>query len=146
MRVLIQRVSSASVCSGGQTVGAIEQGVVAFVAFTRFDGADQVNRLARKVANLRIFADRQGRLQFSVLDISGGVLTVPQFTLYANTNRGRRPDFTDALSADDAQVLFGRFVDALGTMGIARIESGRFGADMQVKLLNDGPLTIMLEA
>ena len=144
MKVLVQRVLSANVTASGEMLGKIDRGLLLFVGFTDGDNALTVQQLAGKVANLRIFADQSGRLQHSVLQVKGEILAIPQFTLYADASRGRRPDFTKALRPQDASQLFDQFVEALsGFMG-ATVAQGKFGAYMKVSLVNDGPFTVML--
>ena len=144
MKVLVQRVLSANVTASGEMPGKIDRGLLLFVGFTDGDNALTVQQLAGKVANLRIFADQSGRLQHSVLQVKGEILAIPQFTLYADASRGRRPDFTKALRPQDASQLFDQFVEALsGFMG-ATVAQGKFGAYMKVSLVNDGPFTVML--
>ena len=144
MRVLIQRVRSASVSVYGERIGSIGNGALLFVGFTHRDCEKAVTELASKTVNLRIFPDEQGRLQHSLIDVGGEILAVPQFTLYASTNRGRRPDFTHALAPDQASDLFDKFVFALNRVANRPIATGKFGADMKVNLENDGPFTVML--
>ncbi len=144
MKVLVQRVLSANVTASGEMLGKIDRGLLLFVGFTDGDNALTVQQLAGKVANLRIIADQSGRLQHSVLQVKGEILAIPQFTLYADASRGRRPDFTKALRPQDASQLFDQFVEALsGFMG-ATVAQGKFGAYMKVSLVNDGPFTVML--
>ena len=144
MRVLIQRVRSASVSVSGERIGSIGNGALLFVGFTHRDSEKTIIELASKTVNLRIFPDEQGRLQHSLMDVGGEILAVPQFTLYASTARGRRPDFTQALAPEQASDLFDKFVLALGRITERPIATGRFGADMKVMLENDGPFTVML--
>ena len=144
MRVLIQRVRSASVIVSGERIGSIGNGALLFVAFTHRDSEKTVTELASKTVNLRIFPDDRGRLQHSLMDVGGEILAAPQFTLYASTARGRRPDFTQALAPEQASDLFDKFVLALGRIAERPIATGRFGADMKVVLENDGPFTVML--
>ena len=144
MRVLIQRVRSASVSVSGERIGSIGNGALLFVGFTHRDSEKTVTELASKTVNLRIFPDDRGRLQNSLIDVGGEIFAVPQFTLYASTSRGRRPDFTQALAPEQASDLFDKFVLALGRVAKRPIATGRFGADMKVSLENDGPFTIML--
>ncbi len=144
MRILLQRVTSASVSAGDRVVGSIDRGVVLLTGFGGLDDDADVSRAAERVLNLRIFPDEAGRLHHTLAEVGGGVLAVPQFTLYARTDRGRRPDFTDALEPDAASGLFDRFVEALKARH-DRVEAGVFGADMSVSLVNDGPLTLQLE-
>ena len=144
MRVLIQRVLNASVSVSGERIGSIGNGALLFVGFTHRDSEKTVSDLASKTVNLRIFPDEQGRLQHSLIDVGGEILAVPQFTLYASTARGRRPDFTQTLTPEQASDLFDKFVLALGRVAKRPIATGRFGASMTVRLENDGPFTIML--
>ena len=144
MRVLVQRALSASVSISGTVVGSIGQGVLLFAGFTRGDSATTAQELARKAINLRIFPDGHGRLQHAINDVQGEVLAVPQFTLYGSTSRGRRPDFIEALEPEQASQLFDVFVSALGEELNSPVATGRFGADMEVALVNDGPFTLML--
>jgi D-tyrosyl-tRNA(Tyr) deacylase len=144
MKVLVQRVQSASVIVSGETISEIGFGLLLFVGFTEDDREAVVHGLAEKVVNLRIFPDTENRLQHSVIEVDGQVLAVPQFTLYATTNRGRRPDFTQAMEPETASRLFGQFVGAVAEKIAKPVAQGQFGADMKVALINDGPFTIML--
>jgi len=146
MRVLVQRVSRAAVDVEGCEVAGIGRGLLLLVGFARDDTAEAVGPMARRVVHLRVFPDDRGRMDRSVLDVGGGVLAVPQFTLYANTRGGRRPDFGPALPATPANDLFERFVDSLAEAAPASLGRGVFGADMQVSLVNDGPVTLLLES
>ena len=145
MKVLVQRVLSASVAVSGETIDQIENGLLLFVGFTRGDNTSIAQDLANKAVNLRIFEDDNHRLQNSVLDSGGSILAVPQFTLYASTSRGRRPDFIQALEPDLASDLFDQFVQILDELMGKRVGRGVFGAYMKVSILNDGPFTVMLE-
>ncbi|MEA3292843.1 MAG: D-aminoacyl-tRNA deacylase [Pseudomonadota bacterium] len=145
MRIVLQRVTSASVSVDREVIAGIDAGLLLLVGFGREDTDPALARVASRIVNLRGFPDRSGKLQHSVLETGGGVLAVPQFTLYGDTAKGRRPDFTGALTPERARDLFDRFVIALRETGIERLEAGRFGADMAVALVNDGPLTLMLE-
>ncbi len=145
MRILLQRVSRAEVRVEDGTVGSIGQGLVVFVGVGRDDDAQVAEALARRVSELRIFADEAGRTNRSLLDVRGGALVVSQFTLYADTSRGRRPGFTLAGSPELAERIYGRFADALRDLGIT-VATGRFGASMAVELVNDGPFTIWLDS
>lgn len=145
MRILLQRVSRAEVRTGGSTVGTIDRGVVALVGVGHGDDEAIADALARRVAELRIFADAEGRTNRSLRDVDGAALVVSQFTLYADTRRGRRPGFTDAAEPALAERLVERFVAALRTLGVG-VETGRFGAAMEVELVNDGPFTIWLDS
>ncbi len=145
MKVLVQRVLSASVSISGEVSGSIGKGVLLFVGFTRGDNQDLVHQLAHKTVNLRIFPDACGRLQHSLIDVQAEILAVPQFTLYGSTARGRRPDFTQALEPDKATELFDLFVRTFDQFANIKVAQGQFGADMLVSLENDGPFTLMLE-
>ena len=146
MIALIQRATRGSVRVDSERVGEIGPGLVCLIGVGQGDGAAQAKRLAERVLNYRVFPDEQGRMNRSVRDTAGGVLAVPQFTLAADTRRGNRPSFTPAADPDDAQRLFDRFVDELEALHSGEVATGRFGADMQVELVNDGPVTFWLEA
>lgn len=145
MRVVLQRVSEASVAVDGATIGAIGSGLVALVGIADGDGAAVVRRLAEKTAALRIFRDEAGRFDRSVVDVGGAVLVVSQFTLLADTRKGNRPSFTDAADPAVAAPLVELYAAALRELGL-EVATGRFGADMAVSLINDGPVTIVLDA
>lgn len=145
MRVVLQRVSRGSVTVDGRITGAVEQGYVALVGVTHGDTPALAELLARKTANLRVFEDDEGKMNRSVLDIGGGVLVVSQFTLYADSRKGRRPSFTDAAPPDIAAPLVDHYGDTLLAEGVTRVEYGVFGAMMQVEIQNDGPVTILLD-
>lgn len=145
MKALVQRVSEASVTVGGDTVGAIGPGLLVLAGFGSEDDEAQLRWMAGKVAGLRIFPDRRGDMNRSLLDVGGGILVVSQFTLHASCRKGRRPSFTDAAPPERAEVLYDLFVEMLRGCG-APVESGRFGAMMQVSLVNDGPVTIMIDS
>lgn len=146
MRTLLQRVSEASVTVEGQVTGAIGPGLLALVGVAPTDTAEQIERLVRKIANLRIFDDAAGVMNRSVLDIGGEVLAVSQFTLYASTDKGNRPSYTGAARPEVAQPLFDAFVAVLAAALDRPVPTGVFGANMAVRLVNDGPVTIWLEA
>jgi D-tyrosyl-tRNA(Tyr) deacylase len=144
MRALIQRVSEASVTVDGEVVGAINQGLVVLVGVKEGDTEEEADWLARKIAGLRIFEDREGRMNVGLLDVGGQALVVSQFTLYADASKGRRPSFVDAASPEVAEPLVDHFVQALRDHRVP-VEEGVFGAMMMVEIHNDGPVTIMLE-
>jgi len=144
MRIVIQRVSEASVTVEGQIVGDIGPGYVALIGVTHDDGVQQAEWLARKVAGLRLFEDEQGRTNRSLADVNGSVLVVSQFTLYADARKGRRPSFTNAAPPDQAEALIEYFIERLRTEG-APVATGVFRAHMQVSLVNDGPVTLILD-
>ena len=145
MRILLQRVERAAVRSGGAVVGAIGPGLVAFVGVGRDDAAPTAEALADKVADLRIFRDDAGKTNRSLLDVGGEALVISQFTLYADTRKGRRPSFLDAAPPELGTALYAAFADALARRGV-RVERGIFGAEMAVELVNDGPMTIWLDS
>ena len=144
MRALLQRVTRAEVRVDDEPVGAIGRGLVVFLGVGPADDDAAADGLARTVAELRIFADEEGRTNRSLLDVGGDALVVSQFTLFADTRRGRRPGFSGAAPPDLAERLYVRFVAALGELGV-RVATGRFGAAMAVELVNDGPFTIWLD-
>lgn len=144
MRVLIQRVARAEVRIAGQTTGRIDRGLVVLVGFTASDGEDQLSWMAEKIVGLRIFADDEDKMNRSITDVGGALLVVSQFTLYGDAVKGRRPSFIDAARPEQAIPLYERFLERLRSAGV-RVETGTFGASMQVELVNDGPVTLWLE-
>ena len=146
MRALLQRVDRASVEVDGGSVAAINAGLLVLLGVGVRDDDATTDALARKVAELRIFADEAGRTNRSLLETGGSALVVSQFTLYADTRRGRRPGFTDAAGPDLAERLYARFAAALRDAGVPRVEVGVFGAEMRVELVNIGPFTIWLDS
>ena len=144
MRALLQRVSRASVKIDGQTISEIGKGLLILVGMGHEDGEKQVTFLAEKVANLRIFEDEQGKTNLSIQDVKGEAMVVSQFTLYADSRKGRRPSFTDAALPEVAEPLVNQFVELLRRQGIPT-QTGKFGAHMLVEIHNDGPVTIWLE-
>jgi D-tyrosyl-tRNA(Tyr) deacylase len=144
VRALLQRVSRAEVRVDGASVGEIGRGLVVLVGVGPEDDEAVADALAGQVAELRIFADDEGRTNRSLLDVEGGALVVSQFTLFADTRRGRRPGFTGAAPPDQAERLYERFVAAIAELGVP-VATGRFGASMAVELVNDGPFTIWLD-
>ena len=145
MRALVQRVSEARVRVDGEVVGEIDVGLVALIGVTHDDTPAQATKLADKIANLRVFEDDDGKMNRSAPDVGGGVLAVSQFTLYGDTRKGRRPAFVDAARPEVAEPLCDDVVDELRSLGVVRVETGRFRTDMQVELVNDGPITLMIE-
>lgn len=146
MRAVVQRVTRASVTVEGQVTGSIDHGLLVFLGAGAEDGANDLAYCVDKIANLRIFSDDNGKMNRSVLDVGGGVLVVSQFTLFGDARQGRRPAFTSALEPNAARALYDQSLDALRAAGVTRVEAGRFGADMKVDLLNDGPVTILLDS
>ena len=144
MKALLQRVSSAGVTVDKTTVGEIGPGLLILLGVGPDDNEDTCRRLAVKTARLRIFDDDAGRMNRSLLDTGGDALVVSQFTLYADTNRGLRPSFTGAAAPDRARELYERFASELGYLGV-QTRTGRFGARMEVSLVNSGPVTLMLD-
>jgi len=145
MKALIQRVSEASVEVDGIRVAEIGQGFLILLGITHGDGSADAEKLARKISALRIFQDGQGLMNRSVMDIGGSVIVVSQFTLYADTKKGNRPSFVDAACPEQAEPLYRELVRQLRlTLGESRVGTGVFGAEMKIRLLNDGPVTIEL--
>ncbi|NLK49911.1 MAG: D-tyrosyl-tRNA(Tyr) deacylase [Candidatus Cloacimonetes bacterium] len=144
MRVTLQRVKYARVRVRDELVGTIEEGLMVLVGFGDMDEVDVLDTAIRKILELRIFSDDAGKMNLSLLDTKGAILAISQFTLYANCSRGRRPDFTHAAHPQKARELFDLFVAKIRQQGIP-IQTGIFAEDMQVELLNDGPVTINLE-
>lgn len=140
----MQRVSGASVRVDGETVGSIGRGLLALVGFGPEDGEEELDWMADKLAGLRVFPDEDGRMDRSVADVGGALLLVPQFTLYGDVSRGRRPSFTGAANPDVAEPLFERFLERCRATGLP-VERGEFGARMEVELVNDGPVTLVVE-
>jgi D-aminoacyl-tRNA deacylase len=146
MRAVIQRVTHGSVSIAGQPANVIGRGLVVLLGVTHADRVAQAELLAHKTAGLRIFEDEAGKMNRSVLDIDGEILVVPQFTLYADCRRGRRPSFTEAALPDQAISLIEAYTQALRSAGVRRVASGFFGEHMQVEIHNDGPVTILLDS
>ena len=144
MRAVIQRVTSASVSIEGSVVGEIEKGFLILLGVGQDDDEPEVERLWSKIFKMRIFDDAEGKTNLSLADVSGSILVVSQFTLYANCKRGNRPSFTEAGAPDKAERLYEAFVER-AKRDVNRVETGRFGADMNVSLVNDGPFTIWLD-
>jgi D-tyrosyl-tRNA(Tyr) deacylase len=144
MRLVLQRVTRASVAIAGRRVGAIETGFLLLAGFTHSDTPEQAVWMAEKVAGLRIFSDPEGKMNLALADVGGAVLVVSQFTLYGDSAKGRRPSFIDAARPEHAIPLYERFCAELRARGL-RVDTGEFGAEMQVELINDGPVTLILE-
>ena len=145
MKAVIQRVSKASVSVDDETVGRIGPGLAVLLGVARGDTVDEARRLAEKTAGLRIFSDAEGRFNLSLLDTAGEALVISQFTLLADSRKGRRPSFTNAAPPEEAEPLVAGFEAVLRDMGV-RVAGGRFGAHMLVEILNDGPVTIILDS
>ena len=144
MRVVLQRASRAAVRVDGQTVGAIGRGFVVLAGFAPADGEATLAWMADKIAGLRLFADAEGKMNLPLADVGGGLLVISQFTLYGDASKGRRPSFVDAAPPAVAEALYERFVVLLREKGL-EVQTGRFGAMMDVELVNDGPVTLVLE-
>ncbi len=144
MKVLVQRVNHAACVVDGKTIGEIGEGLLLYVGFRQGDDASSLPKMAKKVANLRIFEDKQGKMNLSVLDTSKAVLSISQFTLEAATKKGHRPSFTDALEPIQAEKLYDAFNRLLNQEGLS-VETGSFQAMMQIHSINDGPVTLLLE-
>ena len=145
MRVVLQRVAHASVTVDGEIIGKIQRGFLLLVGVTHDDAMEDMEYLVRKIVQMRIFEDEEGKLNRSIQDIGGEILSVSQFTLYADTKKGNRPSFSKAAPGDVAIKMFEQFNGLLRDTGIP-VETGQFGADMKVELLNDGPVTILLDS
>ncbi len=144
MRAVLQRVHRAAVVVDGETVGQIERGLLVLLGIAPQDSSEESRWLAEKTAGLRIFNDEAGKMNRSVADVDGAVLVVSQFTLYGDCRKGRRPSFIDAAPPNVAEPLYEAFVHALRSLGLP-VRTGRFGASMQVELVNDGPVTLILD-
>lgn len=144
MRIVLQRVARAKVTIEGRIAGAIERGFCLLVGFTHTDSIDQVRWMAEKVIGLRVFQDAEDKMNLALADVGGAILVVSQFTLYGNAEKGRRPSFIDAARPEVAIPLYESFIAELRGKGV-RVETGEFGAMMDVELVNDGPVTLVLE-
>ncbi|KMY54863.1 D-tyrosyl-tRNA(Tyr) deacylase [Bacillus sp. FJAT-27231] len=145
MRVVLQRSKEASVTVEGRIVGQIDSGLVLLVGVTHEDGEAEAAYLAEKIVHLRIFEDEEGKMNHSLLDVGGSILSVSQFTLYGDCRKGRRPNFMGAAKGEQAEKVYDRFNELLREKGI-HVETGEFGAMMDVALINDGPVTFILES
>lgn len=144
MRILVQRSLKSSVSVDGNVVGSIDNGLVLLVGFTDTDTSNDIDYLIKKVVNLRIFDDENGIMNKSILDIGGSILSISQFTLYADTKKGNRPSYIKAMSGEQAKLLYDEFNKKIKEL--VHVEQGIFGADMKVSITNDGPITIILES
>jgi len=145
MRAVVQRASSASVAAGGRTVGSIGQGLVVLLGIAASDGDTEVRWLADKLAHLRVFADDEGRMNRSVVEVGGEALVVSQFTLFGDVSRGRRPSFVAAARPEHAEPLYESFCKALAEAGVRAVARGVFRTHMDVTLVNDGPVTLVVD-
>lgn len=144
MRILVQRSLKSSVSVNNEIVGSIDNGLVLFVGITQKDSSSDIDYLVKKIINLRIFDDQNGIMNKSILDVGGAILSISQFTLYADTKKGNRPSYIHALNGDEAIKLYEEFNNKLSEY--IKVETGIFGADMKVSITNDGPITILLES
>lgn len=145
MKLVIQRVSKSSVTIEGEVIGSINKGIMVLVGITFNDSDEIIDKMINKLINLRIFEDANGKMNLSLLDIGGEILSISQFTLYADCKKGRRPSFIDAAKPDFAKSLYELFNAKLVEKGIY-VETGKFGANMEVSLINDGPVTIIIDS
>ena len=144
MRVVLQRSKNSKVTIDNKVNGSIDYGYVLLVGFTNGDNEEIIDKMINKIINLRVFEDDNGKMNLSIMDTKGSILSISQFTLYANTKEGRRPSFTDAMKPDEASKLYDLFNEKLSEHLL--VETGIFGADMKVEIYNDGPVTIMLDS
>ncbi|WP_074623768.1 D-aminoacyl-tRNA deacylase [Kandleria vitulina] len=145
MKVILQRVTHASCVVDEQVTGKIKDGYMALVGISTEDQEDVLEKMADKVVNLRVFSDEEGKMNRSLLDVKGEILSISQFTLYADAKKGRRPSFTHAAKPDVSLPMYNQFNELLKAKGV-HVETGIFGADMKISLLNDGPVTIILDS
>ena len=145
MKLILQRVSSASVLVGGELISSINKGILVLFGVEKGDGKKQVSFLVDKTLNLRVFSDENGKMNFSCIDIRGDILVVSQFTLLGDCSRGRRPGFDKVADPDTARDLYEYYVESLCKSGL-KVDTGKFGADMKLQLVNDGPATFLLES
>ena len=145
MRIVVQRVKSGSVCVSSEAVGQIERGLVLLAGIHRDDDEDVVRFCAEKCVHLRIFSDETGKMNKSLIDVDGAALIISQFTLYGDCRKGRRPSFDAAAHPEVANALYTRFIEQISEMGV-RVQCGVFGANMQVEICNDGPVTLVVES
>ena len=143
MKILVQRSLESSVSVNNKTVGKIDKGMVIFVGFSKTDGSSQIEYLINKILNLRIFDDENGIMNKSILDVNGKILSISQFTLYADTKKGNRPSYINSMNYADAEILYNEFNQKLSKY--ITVETGIFRSDMRVNITNDGPITIILE-
>lgn len=144
MKALIQRVTEASVHVEGKCIGSVSEGLLVLLGIEKHDSEQAADKLVQKVLSYRVFDDASGRMNLSVQDVKGGVLVVSQFTLAANTDKGRRPSFAEAAAPESAERLYDYFVERMKALS-SKVATGKFGADMKVSLVNNGPVTFMLE-
>lgn len=145
MKLVIQRVTSSSLYIEGSLISQIKQGLVVFIGISKSDSENVIDKLVKKLLNLRVFEDEYSKMNYSILDIQGEILLVSQFTLYADTRKGNRPSFINAADPNNAEPLYNKFLEKLHIVLGDNLKTGRFGANMQIELVNDGPVTIIVE-
>lgn len=145
MRAVVQRVSSSKVRVNGEIVGEINLGINVLVGISKEDSIEDLKYIKDKIINLRIFEDENDKMNYSLLDIKGDILAISQFTLYGDCRKGRRPNFMNAKGGEEAKILYNKFIEMLKETGL-KVETGEFGAHMQVDIQNDGPVTILLDS
>ena len=145
MKLLIQRVTSSSLYIEGSLISQIKKGLVVLIGISKSDSEHVIEKLVKKLLNLRVFEDENSKMNNSILDIGGEILLVSQFTLYADTSKGNRPSFINAADPKNAELLYNKFLEKLNIVFGNNIKTGRFGANMQIELVNDGPVTIIIE-
>ena len=145
MKLVIQRVTSSSLYIEGSLISQIKQGLVVFIGISKSDSENVIDKLVKKLLNLRVFEDEYSKMNYSILDIQGEILLVSQFTLYADTRNGNRPSFINAADPNNAEPLYNKFLEKLHIVLGDNLKTGRFGANMQIELVNDGPVTIIVE-
>lgn len=145
MRAVIQRVISSSVSVDGNVIGKINKGFNVLIGLSKDDTLDDLNYIKDKIINLRVFHDEKDKMNLSLIDVNGDILVISQFTLYGDCRKGRRPNFMEAKGGDEAKELYDEFIKILKTSGL-KVETGEFGAEMKVEIINDGPVTILLDS
>ena len=145
MKLVIQRVTSSSLYIEGSLISQIKKGLVVLIGISKSDTENVIEKLVKKLLNLRIFEDENSKMNNSILDIGGEILLVSQFTLYADTSKGNRPSFINAADPKNAELLYNKFLEKLNIVFGDNIKTGKFGANMQIELVNDGPVTIIIE-
>ena len=145
MKLVIQRVTSSSLYIEGSLISQIKKGLVVLIGISKSDTENVIEKLVKKLLNLRVFEDENSKMNNSILDIGGEILLVSQFTLYADTSKGNRPSFINAADPKNAELLYNKFLEKLNIVFGDNIKTGRFGANMQIELVNDGPVTIIIE-
>lgn len=145
MKLVIQRVKSSSLYIEGSLISQIKKGLVVLIGISKSDSEHVIEKLVKKLLNLRVFEDENSKMNNSILDIGGEILLVSQFTLYADTSKGNRPSFINAADPKNAELLYNKFLEKLNIVFGNNIKTGRFGANMQIELVNDGPVTIIIE-